>query len=205
MISDGNTVVRKKLHYDGTRVDSLTYLIPYLKNCRNLLDFGCGSGNLLKLCAQHNITASGYDNNPDAISICRKRGFKCYDELPNLAEFDGLTMICVSEHLQPEFLWKILSSFKGTIALQCDEPRVIFTPWRFTKTSFWDDFEHVRPYTPIALRAMLECYDFTISAAGWVKPQSTIKNIPSWIANKYLDCYAILTGARSTHYAVGVK
>jgi hypothetical protein len=205
MVSVGNTVERKGIHYNGTQIDSLTYLIPHLKNCKNLLDFGCGSGNLLKLCAQHKITASGYDNNPDALSICRERGFKCHDKLPNLAKFDGLTMICVSEHLQPEFLWKILSSFRGTIALQCDEPRAVFIPWRFRKISFWDDFEHIRPYTPVALKVMLESYDYRISAAGWIKPQSSIKNIPSWIANKYLDFHGKVTGARSAHYAVGVK
>ncbi len=205
MIQNKIQTERKAIHFDGTQVKSLSYLVPHLKGCRKVLDFGCGSGNLLHLCKLHNIAAAGYDTNPHAVAECLERGFICYEELPDLSEFDGLTMVCVAEHLQPEFLWKVLSSFEGTIALQCDEPRPVITPWQLKKTSFWDDFEHVRPYTPIALKTMLESFGYSISASGWVKPKGSIKRIPSWIANKYLDIYARFTGVRSTHYAIGVR
>lgn len=203
-----NHLNRSDIHYQGTAYKVLRNYLPYFKNCRHILDFGCGVGNFLELCKQEGLQASGFDPNPHALKQCRVRGLDCSSEWPNLSQFDGMLMVCVIEHMQPAEVWRILAAFRGIIVIHSDEPREIWTPWRLKRSSFWDDFEHVRPYTPLALRSMLESHGFELIETGRAKyrvPLNSIKNVTKFIAEKYFDAVSKVTGVTSPHYAVARK
>ncbi|MGD0283914.1 MAG: methyltransferase domain-containing protein [Dissulfurispiraceae bacterium] len=196
------------LHYEGTSKENLAFYIPFFKNCTKVVDYGCGKGDFLDLCRSNNIVAEGVDCNPAAVEICKSRGLTCHPSMPmsKLSEYDGLFMCCVIEHINREQLWNILSSFNGLVCIQADEPRRVFIPWLLKRDSFWDDFEHVRPYTPIALQKLLVAHGFDIVKEGPV-PQSPIgiRHLRTWLTRKYMALMYNLTGIYGSHFSVGAK
>ena len=86
------------------------YAIAALKNAslpNNLLDVGCGSGELLRLARAHGIPeVVGVDGVQDALDACKDISAKLYDVDLNLSglpfqdgQFDAVTCLEVLEHL----------------------------------------------------------------------------------------------------------
>ncbi len=196
------------LHYEGTSKQILSFYIHFFKNCTKVIDYGCGKGDFLDLCRTNNIAADGVDCNPAAADICKSRGLTCLPSIPmgKLGDYDGLFMCCVIEHMDREHLWSILSSFSGLVCIHADEPRSVFIPSLLKRDSFWDDFEHVRPYTPIALQKLLVAHGFDIVEQGPV-PQSPVgmHHLRTWLIQNYMALMYKLTGIYGSHYCVGVK
>ncbi|MCK4594582.1 hypothetical protein KAU45_08770, partial [bacterium] len=121
--------------------------------------------------------------------------------------YDGLVMICVAEHMPTQAFRSILERFRGTVIIQADEPRHR-EPWFLFhhRADFWDDPEHVRPYTPKALQSLLLQTGYNVLARGRVKPplpkpwqlRSLAVRFRLWRWDK-------LFGILCPHYAVGVK
>lgn len=193
------------IHYDGTSALLLQKYLEELRNCNLVLDFGCGTGNFLHLCAEHGINAEGFDANPSAVEICREKGYTCSAEMPDLEKYDGLLLVCVIEHLQQDDLWNLLSSFSGRVLIHSDEPRHIWTPFGLKTASFWDDYEHVRPYTPKALESMLKHFGYDIIGQGRARYPRSIHHLRTWLNEKYLDLTFRAWGIGGSHYIVGEK
>ena len=135
-----------------------------LKDCDKVLDVGCGVGKFLSRCPDKFI---GIDINQDNVDICLEKGltaFQCDVTNPEEIEklfktnkdecggwFDGIHCSHVLEHLMPDKAWKALASMSYMLKKQ--GTFVIRTP--LMSDMFWDDFTHIKPYYPQAIRHYL--------------------------------------------------
>jgi len=194
-------------HYTGTDAGFFKAYKPWLSSCNRVLDYGCGVGNLLAWAAENGINAEGFDPVPAAYQVAKERGFTVHQQQPDLKQYDGLVMICLIEHLQPDKLAAILDRFTGTVIIQSDEPRYR-EPWYLFRhrSNFWDDPEHVRPYTPKGLTSLLKSHGYNVLALGRAKStrprfwqlRSLLSRFRLWRLDK-------LYGIQSPHYVVAVK
>ena len=77
------------------------FLEGYIKN-RRVLDFGCGSGGVIKLISGIVSNVAGVELENDKREYLNKEGFECFssiDAIPEDAEYDVITLFHVLEHL----------------------------------------------------------------------------------------------------------
>jgi O-antigen chain-terminating methyltransferase len=122
--------------------------------CRNVLDVGCGRGELLEVLREAGIHARGIDLSSELIAICRERGleveqadlFTYLNGLPD-AHLDGLVSCQVVEHLPPQRLAELLKLAhdklrKGALlAIETPNPECL----AIFATHFYLDPTHQRP------------------------------------------------------------
>ncbi len=194
-------------HYTGTDPGFFRVYKPWLQGCNRVLDFGCGVGNFLAWASENGIDAEGYDPVSAAYQTAQERGFIVHNTEPDLSGYDGLVMICLIEHLQPDKLASILERFSGTLIIQSDEPRYR-EPWYLFKhrSSFWDDPEHVRPYSPKGLANLLTYHGYNILIQGRARStKPRLWQIRSQLVRFRLWRLDKLYGIQSPHYAVAKK
>ena len=121
----------------GAPLDSLTYVgfedrfrgsqedirarvedyLPLLASASDVLDIGCGRGELLDLLRQHGVTARGVDANDAMVQLCRARGLdverddalRFLERQPD-GSLGGLVAIQVVEHFEPAYLLRVLET-----------------------------------------------------------------------------------------------
>jgi 2-polyprenyl-3-methyl-5-hydroxy-6-metoxy-1,4-benzoquinol methylase len=144
--------------------------LPLFAACVNVLDVGCGRGELLELFKQQGITARGIDTNAAMVARCRDRGLDVeqadalgYLERQPDGSLGGLTAIQVVEHLQPADLLRFLR-------LACDKlrpgaPMVLETINAACWAAFFDayirDLTHARPLHPTTLEYYVRACGFS--------------------------------------------
>jgi len=116
IFSDEMSKIWTKL--SGKSVDTPNIFIDSIelfKDCKNVLDIGCGSGYFLKIMKQNGIGAYGIDLNEDLVAYCQKIGFNAtkIDALSHLQSIDnksldGIFMNQLAEHLSIDNLFKLL-------------------------------------------------------------------------------------------------
>lgn len=114
----------------------------YFDDCKTILDVGAGKGLFVHVaqCAGKNV--EGIDRNPgSAIGVQRYADYKEWS-LPIDAVFASQFI----EHVDAQ-------EFVAWANKVCEKKLVIITP-RPT-TDFWDDPEHIRPYTKTAIKELL--------------------------------------------------
>src|SRR5205085_1957641 len=91
--------------------------LPLLAGASDVVDIGCGRGELLGLLREHGIRARGVDSNGAMVEICRANGFDVAqgDALTYLrsqpdAAIGGLIAIQVVEHFSPAYLMRFLDA-----------------------------------------------------------------------------------------------
>ncbi len=122
--------------------------------CGNVLDIGCGRGELLAVLKEGGIEAQGIDLDSDSVELCRTRGFQAeiadaFSWLPLQADasFDGIVASQLVEHLPPERLPDLvrLASSKlrrgGVLAFETPNPECL----AIFATHFYLDPTHTRP------------------------------------------------------------
>lgn len=127
--------------------------LGYLKNCRAILDVGCGVGSFIALDPSR---ITGLDHNEDSVQACEEAGYtvKCGEAtaLPfDNESFDGIYCCHLIEHLQPEDAHKLLSEMNRV--LRPGGRLVIQSP--LMHRGFFDDFTHIKPYPPQAVMRYL--------------------------------------------------
>lgn len=144
--------------------------IGYFKGCKAVLDLGCGRGEFLQLLKDEGIDAIGVDSEEEMVKICTEKGLTVYradlfDFLKgNESAFDGIFCSHFLEHIDP-------LKAEGFISL-CHKallPGGVFmlvTPnsvnlFNITE-AFWRDPSHVKLYSPILVRALLESACFEV-------------------------------------------
>jgi len=142
----------------------LAFYVPLFAGATDVLDIGCGRGEFLDLMREHAIKARGLDLNGAMVEVCRERGLEAAQadaleylmSLPD-GSLGGLIAVQVVEHLQPDYLVRLLETAfhklrpGATIALETINP----TCWVAFFESYIRDLTHVRPVHPETLQYLM--------------------------------------------------
>jgi O-antigen chain-terminating methyltransferase len=144
--------------------------LPLFVSCANVLDVGCGRGELLELFRTHGIAARGIDANAAMVARCRERGLDVeqaeaigYLERQTDGSLGGLAAIQVVEHMQPVDLLRFLRLAYDK--LRPGAPIVLETINVACWTAFFDayirDLTHARPMHPGTLEYYVRACGFS--------------------------------------------
>ena len=132
--------------------------------CQNVLDLGCGRGELLQVLCEAGIPARGVDANPECVAICTAKGRRAetadlFAFLAGTSEkFDGIVSTQVVEHLPPlrvpELVRLASERLKrgGLLAVETPNPECL----AIFATHFWIDPTHTRPVPATLLSFWME-------------------------------------------------
>jgi SAM-dependent methyltransferase len=118
-----------------------------------LLDVGCGVCRFYSIIAALNIEYVGTDINDETVERNRDLGrnvFSCNSSAYK-GEYDVVLFSHVIEHLHPGALIQFLDGYLSL--LKVGGRAVIFSP--LMHRGFYDDFDHIKPYPPDAIRQLL--------------------------------------------------
>jgi SAM-dependent methyltransferase len=115
-----------------------------------VLDIGCGYGRNLRALREHGFGAAGVEINPTIAAAVRADGFKCIG--PNevegeTSEWDAFLFSHIIEHFEPAALLQMMDGYLSR--LRSGGGVAIASP--LPNRAFWDNFDHVKPYTPQAV------------------------------------------------------
>ena len=176
--------------YRGSREEiqrRLAEYIPLFEGASNVIDIGCGRGELLGLLKDRGIDARGIDINDDMVEACRARGLTAdrVDALTFLAgqpdaSIGGVIAIQVVEHLQPGYLMRMVDLCHQK--LKPGAPLVLETIntacWAAFFDSYIRDFTHAHPLHPDTLRYLVQASGFTNVDIRYLAPVAEHDKLP---------------------------
>ncbi|MCM3881413.1 MAG: class I SAM-dependent methyltransferase [Vicinamibacterales bacterium] len=143
--------------------------LPLLASASDVVDVGCGRGELLDLLKRHGVTARGVDVNLAMVELCLSRGLsvEAGDALGYLARqpdasIGGLVAIQVVEHFEPAYLSTFLETAYqkmrpgAPIILETINPAC----WMAFFETYIRDLTHQRPLHPETLRYLVQASGF---------------------------------------------
>jgi SAM-dependent methyltransferase len=189
-----------------TIAERLRAYVPLFAGASNVLDLGCGRGELLAALKEAGITARGVDSNPEMTAIARERGLDVVEgdalvALQTAADqsLGGLVAAQVVEHLEPAYLLRLLEVAYDK--LRPSAPIVIETInpacWLAFFSSFIRDFTHVRPVHPDTLQYLLRAHGFERVTIRYSAPVP--ESVKLKVANLPAD---VLTSTESSAHAI---
>jgi len=130
------------------------FYLAYFRDCRNVLDIGCGRGEFLEMLRDAGVPASGIDLGDESVALCRHKGlaadkadlFTWLADQPE-ASLDGIFCSQVVEHLPPERLPEMIRlaarclQRHGVMAIETPNPECL----AIFATHFYLDPTHSRP------------------------------------------------------------
>lgn len=146
--------------------------IPLFKSgiAGEVLDVGCGRGELLALLKEAGVPARGIDVNGEMVALCRERGLDAAqaDALTYLesladASLAGLAAVQVVEHLDPAYLTRFLTAAfhklrpGATLVLETINPAC----WMAFFEAYIRDLTHAQPLHPDTLRFLVQASGFS--------------------------------------------
>jgi SAM-dependent methyltransferase len=151
----------------GRRVEDY---VPILTGHRDVVDVGCGRGELLEALRARGIIARGTDSNHAMVELCRGRGLvvEHADALSYLRQMGGesvgaLVAIQVVEHFTPDYLMAFLSA--AYHALRPGAPIVLETInpacWMAFFETYIRDPTHQQALHPETLKYLVQASGFT--------------------------------------------
>jgi 2-polyprenyl-3-methyl-5-hydroxy-6-metoxy-1,4-benzoquinol methylase len=143
--------------------------VPLFASAQDVVDLGCGRGELLELLRDHGVSARGIDANGAMVEECRGRGLAVeqadavtFLEAQSDAALGGLVAIQVVEHLEPAYLVRMLALAHQK--LRPGAPLVLETInpacWMAFFEAYIRDLTHVRPLHPDTLRYLVQASGF---------------------------------------------
>ena len=149
--------------------ERLTPYVSFFKDRPSVLELGCGRGEFLELLRENDIDASGIDDNPEMVAVCRRRGLSVAEadiasylrDIPS-ASLGGIFAAQVIEHLPPNHLREMLGAChralreNGRLVVETVNPRSLVA----LVESFYRDLSHQKPLHP-------ETVDFLLRACGF--------------------------------------
>jgi len=158
---------RGSQHEIRTRVEDY---LPILGASSDLVDIGCGRGELLALLKERGIAARGVDSNPAMVELCRSRGLNVEpgDGLSYLQRqadnsIGGLSAIQVVEHFDPGYLVGFLETAfhkmrpGAPLLLETINPAC----WMAFFETYLRDLTHRQPLHPDTLKHLVQSSGFT--------------------------------------------
>ena len=144
--------------------------VPMFAGTSNVLDVGCGRGELLELFREGGVRARGIDTNQAMVDECRSRGLEAeradavtFLEGQEDASLGGLVAIQVVEHFEPAYLVRMLQlAYQklgpgAPILLETINPAC----WMAFFETYIRDLTHARPLHPDTLRYLVQATGFT--------------------------------------------
>ncbi|MDY9927189.1 class I SAM-dependent methyltransferase [Methanosarcina sp.] len=152
---------------DEIKQRQLKYL-NYFKDCRNVLDIGCGRGEFLELLRENGIKAQGLDIDLNMVNFCKSKELKVnmMDAIAFLKQvednsLDGIFIDQVVEHLEPDYLIKMLNLCYRKLMYGYFIIIETVNPLSFVSlANFYIDLSHVKPLHPETMRFLLEVAGF---------------------------------------------
>lgn len=146
-----------------------TYL-PIFAGASNVVDVGCGRGELLDALRATGVSARGVDVSPAMVELCRSRGFdvELGDALTFVsrqpdASLGGLVAIQVVEHLTPAYLTRFLEAAYHAMAPGAPIVLETINPacWMAFFETYIRDLTHQQPLHPETLRHLVQASGFS--------------------------------------------
>ena len=142
--------------------------VKFFDRCNDVLDIGCGRGEFLELLKEHSIGGRGIDLDEDMVNYCRSRGLDAekvdaimYLEGLEDKSLDGIFIDQVAEHLEPEYLIRMLKlcndklMYGHHIIVETVNPLSLFS-----LANFYIDLSHKNPLHPDTMRFLLQSAGF---------------------------------------------
>jgi len=161
-----------------TRVEDYVALFA---GATDVLDVGCGRGELLGLLRDHGIKARGIDVNHAMVELCRARGLDVEksDAVSYLvrqpdASLGGLSAIQVVEHFEPSYLLRFLDAAYqklrpgAALVLETINPSC----WLAFFDTYIRDPTHERPLHPETLKYLVQAAGFASADIQYRAPVS---------------------------------
>src|SRR5262245_15044354 len=144
--------------------------LPILASAVDVVDIGCGRGELLDLLAANRIPARGVDSNESMVALCRSRGLQVdqgdavsYLERQADNSLGGIVAIQVVEHFEPAYLVRFLET--AYQKMKPAAPLILETLnpacWMAYFECYIRDLTHQRPLHPDTLRYLVSASGFT--------------------------------------------
>ena len=170
---DSLTYVGFEDRFRGSREDirgRVDDYLPILESATDVLDVGCGRGELLELLRRRGVKARGIDANHAMVGLCRDRGLEVeesdavgYLERQREGSIGALVAIQVVEHFEPAYLLRFLEAAHRT--LRPGAPLVLETInpacWMAFFETYIRDLTHRRPLHPDTLKYLVEAAGFS--------------------------------------------
>lgn len=169
--------------------------VPIFSGASDVVDLGCGRGEMLAALRDAHVSATGVDTNAEMVAVARERGLDVQqgDALAYLASrsdesIGGAIATQVIEHLQPAYLLRLLETLSRK--LRPGAPVVLETInaacWLAFFSSYIRDITHVRPIHPETLQYMLRATGFERVAIRFSAP------VPDAVRMKMIDLPAAI-------------
>jgi len=178
-----------------------SYLPIFEQAAADVVDLGCGRGEMLAALKAAGVPARGVDANADMAAIARERGLDATqgDALAYLQALDddsigGIVATQVIEHLEPAYLTRLLST--ASHKMQRGAPIVLETInpacWLAFFSSYIRDLTHVRPVHPETLQYLLRASGFSQVTIAYSAP------VPASMKMRTIDIPAEVLTAKDT-------
>ena len=176
--------------FRGARDDirqRLLHYLPLLSGASNVVEIGCGRGELLDLLREHGVSARGIDINDEMVETCRAQGLEVerVDALAFLhsqpdGSLGGLVAIQVIEHLEPAYLMQLLETAHHK--LMPGAPMILETINAACWAAFFDayirDFTHARPLHPETMKYLAQASGFRTVDLQFLSPLADEEKLP---------------------------
>lgn len=179
--------------------ERLTDYLPIFAGASQVLDIGCGRGELLDLFRGAGIGARGIDTNESMVQECRDRGLTadCDDAVTYLQRLsdeslDGVIAIQVVEHLDPAYLTRLIEL--AFHKLKPNSPLVLETInpacWVAFFESYLRDVTHRWPLHPDTLQYLVQASGFstvTVQYRAPVPAADRLQQVPLPVSSEGMD------------------
>jgi len=172
--------------------------LPTFEGRSDVLDIGCGRGELLSALRDAGVSARGIDANSAMVDVARGRGLDAcqadalayVSALPD-GSLGGIAATQVIEHLEPSYLMRLLDQAART--LRPGAPIVLETInpacWLAFFSSYIRDLTHVRPVHPETVQYLLRAGGFERVTIRYSAP------VPDHMKMKTIDLPADVLGS----------
>jgi len=160
--------------------------VPILAEVSDVVDVGCGRGELLALLKERGVAARGIDVNPAMVELCRSRGFDVEESdglsyLQRQADgsIGGLIAIQVVEHFPAAYLVKFLETAfhkmrpGAPLLLETINPAC----WMAFFETYLRDLTHQQPLHPDTLRHLVQASGFTHADVQFRAPVADVDRL----------------------------